>query len=61
MQSLGSSAEPSKDKGFTIHYEHFKALEEDEIAQVEGIFKHFDYSKKQRVATQDLPSILRLL
>jgi hypothetical protein len=49
MQSLGSSRDPAGEaegKGFKIHYESFKVLEEDEIAQVEGIFKHFDYSKK---------------
>ena len=48
MQSLGSSREAgeAEGKGFKIHYESFKVLEEDEIAQVEGIFKHFDYSKK---------------
>ena len=37
------------------------ALEEDELAQVEEIFKHFDFGNNGRVKTQDLPNILRLL
>lgn len=32
------------DKNFRIHYEKFRTLEDDEIAQVEHIFNHFDFS-----------------
>ena len=46
---------------FKINYEKFMALEEDELAQVEEIFKHFDFGNNGRVKTVDLPKILRLL
>ena len=36
-------------------------VEEDEVAQIQEIFKHFDFSNRGRVATSDLPNILRLL
>ena len=36
-------------------------MEEDSVAQVEEIFKHFDFGNRGRVATSDLPSVLRLL
>ena len=39
----------------------FDILEEDGIAHIEEIFKHFDFGNRGRVATADLPSILRLL
>ena len=46
---------------FKINYEKFTALEEDDLAQVEEIFKHFDFGNNGRVKTVDLPKILRLL
>ena len=46
---------------FKIHYKEYKANEEDEIAQITEIFKHFDFGNRGRVATAELPTILRLL
>jgi Ca2+-binding EF-hand superfamily protein len=46
---------------FKIHYKEYKAIEEDEIAQITEIFKHFDFGNRGRVATAELPTILRLL
>ena len=36
-------------------------MEEDEIAQVQSIFNHFDLAGRGRVITTDLPKILQLL
>jgi len=36
-------------------------VEEDEIAEISEIFNHFDFGNRGRVATTDLPTILRLL
>ena len=55
---LGKKTDPGHLK---INYKRFQILEEDDIAQVETIFKHFDFSNRGRVATSDLPNILRLL
>ena len=44
-----------------IHFTQFKVVEEDEVAQIQEIFKHFDFGNRGRVATSDLPNILRLL
>ena len=44
-----------------IHFSQFKVVEEDEVAQIAEIFKHFDFGNRGRVATSDLPNILRLL
>ena len=56
------------DKNFRIHYEKFRTLEDDEIAQVEHIFNHFDFSSAahtsnvhKKVKTQYLGEILQLL
>ena len=46
---------------FKINYPRFNVLEEDEVAQVEEIFKHFDFGNNGRVKTSELPSILQLL
>ena len=46
---------------FKINYPRFHVLEEDEVAQVEEIFKHFDFGNNGRVKTSELPSILQLL
>ena len=46
---------------FKITKAAFRILEEDEIAQVEEIFKHFDFGNNGRCKTSDLPKILRLL
>ena len=46
---------------FKINSPAFNVIEEDEIAQVEEIFKHFDFGNNGRVKTADLPKILRLL
>ena len=44
-----------------IHYQQFKGVEQDEVAQIQEIFRHFDFGNRGRVATSDLPNILRLL
>ena len=44
-----------------IHYSHFEIHEEDDLAQVQEIFNHFDFGHNGRVKTADLPNILRLL
>ena len=44
-----------------ISFPQFLTLEEDEIAQAEEIFRHFDFGNNGRVKTSDLPDILRLL
>ena len=36
-------------------------MEEDEVVQVEEIFKHFDFGNNGKAKTADLPKILRLL
>ena len=60
--TLGSQVGKNKESThLKINYKRFQILEEDDIAQVEEIFKHFDFSNRGRVATADLPNILRLL
>ena len=51
----------SKPNTMKISFPQFLALEEDEIAQAEEIFRHFDFGNNGRVKTSDLPDILRLL
>jgi Ca2+-binding EF-hand superfamily protein len=47
---------------FKIHSRgEFRSVEEDETAQIQEIFKHFDHGNRGRVATVELPTILRLL
>ena len=46
---------------FRISYKNHRVVEEDEIAQIAEIFEHFDFGHRGRVATSDLPTILRLL
>ena len=46
---------------FKISYKNHRAIEEDEVAQIQEIFNHFDFGHRGRVATSDLPTILRLL
>jgi Ca2+-binding EF-hand superfamily protein len=53
--------EKTKTNIFKIHYREYRTVEEDEIAQIAEIFKHFDFGNRGRVATTDLPTILRLL
>ena len=36
-------------------------MEEDELARIREIFKAFDTASKDRVLTEKLPSVLRLL
>ena len=56
-----------QDKNYRIHYEKFRTLEDDEIAQVEHIFNYFDFSNNNahksnsKVKTQYLGEILQLL
>jgi len=45
---------------FKISCPRLHVLEEDEVARVEEIFEHFDFSNNGRVKTVDLPKILRL-
>lgn len=55
------------DKNFRIHYEKFRTLEDDEIAQVLHTFNYFDFSAVQhskantKVKTQYLGEILQML
>jgi len=51
----------AKQNIFKIHHKEYRAIEEDEKAQIEEIFKHFDFGNRGRVATAELPTILRLL
>ena len=46
---------------FKISYKNHRVIEEDEVAQIQEIFNHFDFGHRGRVATADLPTILRLL
>ena len=55
------SAGARKQDTLKIHYSQFDMLEEDDLAQVQEIFNHFDFGHNGRVKTADLPSILRLL
>ena len=64
---MGTRAKAMEEKrlliptNFKINYNQFHVLEEDEVAQVEEIFKHFDFGNNGRVKTIELPSILQLL
>ena len=56
------------DRNLRSYYEKFRTLEDDEIAQVEHIFNHFDFSSAthntnttKKVKTQYLGEILQLL
>ena len=59
----------SVDKNFRIHYDKFRTLEDDEKAQIEHIFNHFNFSTgpsktskaNTKVKTQYLGEILQLL
>lgn len=44
-----------------IYTKNYKALEEDDIAQVREIFKSFDMSNLGKISIEYLPRILRLL
>ena len=46
---------------FRISFKNHRVVEEDEVAQIAEIFEHFDFGHRGRVATSDLPTILRLL
>ena len=48
---------------FMIHYmnKNRRVLEDDEKAQIKSIFKHYDFTNRDRANTSDLPNILRLL
>ena len=52
---------PKSSKDYKISYPNERVVEEDEIAEISYIFDHFDFGKRGRVATTDLPTILRLL
>ena len=52
---------PENAKNFRISYKSERVVEEDEIAQISEIFNHFDFGKRGRVDTTNLPTILRLL
>ena len=45
----------------SIHYQQFRFLEEDEIAEVQEIFNHFDLAGRGRVTTDQITQILQLL
>ena len=45
----------------SIHHQQFRFLEEDEIAEVQEIFNHFDLAGRGRVTTDQLTQILHLL
>lgn len=55
------SQPPKTSKEFKISYPKDRVVEEDEIAEISEIFNHFDFGNRGRVATTDLPTILRLL
>ena len=44
-----------------IHHAQFKVLEEDEIAQVQVIFNHFDLAGRGRIQTHEVTQILQLM
>ena len=70
---MNATRSAAQDKNYRIHYEKFRTLEDDEIAQVEHIFNHFDFSAgvqkgnkagskvSTKVKTQYLGEILQLL
>ena len=58
---FGQHSVSSKPNTMKISFPQFLTLEEDEIAQAEEIFRHFDFGNNGRVKTNDLPDILRLL
>ena len=51
MNALSKAPALHKPLTMKISYEQFVALEEDELAQVEEIFKHFDFGNNGRVKT----------
>ena len=61
MAGPSSKGQSKEEEGYSIHKQKFKAIEEDEQAQIYEIFRRFDYSKKGRVETKELANILRLL
>lgn len=56
-----TTQEPGFSNEFKISYENPRCMEEDEIAEIKTIFDHFDFGNRGRVATTDLPTVLRLL
>ena len=72
-KALHAARSAAQDKNFRIHYEKFRTLEDDEIAQVEHIFSAFDFSAgvqktnkpnakvSAKVKTDRLGEILQLL
>ena len=41
---LAGGKQATADKNFRIHYEKFRSLEDDEKAQIQQIFDHFNYA-----------------
>ena len=51
----------SGDQRYSIHKKQQRVLEDDEKAQIEKIFEHFDYGGNKRVHSKHFGDIMRLL